>query len=246
MKILIAVVTCHHAKYMGYHEDSKSRLGGERIGLIRDTWKKKVPQGVDLKFFFGRPGKGQRTRPEPDEVFLDVHDAFFAIPRKTQAILKYALDHGYTHTLVVMDDVWINVPAILQSDFHEHDYLGNARNLGNSDVPFKFVSGFAVWFSRKSMEIVASAEVPWRDFDKEFDIDIYKNSTNVEKIQWHDDLWIGQTLAAHGIEAHDDERYVINIAEVETGLGPASTYPLDKAFAIHAAPANLMWELVRR
>jgi len=223
MKILIAVVTCHAYRYLGYHDDTP---GGGRAQIIRETWKTLVPEGVDFKFFYGR---GEGT-PKDDEVFLDVSDAFFAMPGKVQAVFKYATERGYDYVLECTDDTWIDVPVALQSGFAKYDYVGNARNLGNSKVPFTFVSGFAVWYSRRAMEIVANT--PWADYDKEFNKAEYEKLDNVGKVKWHDDLWVGSVLSAHGIIAHDDERYLIEIFD-DIGNGPPSTYPKDRACAIH-------------
>src|SRR5208282_4680997 len=119
MKILIAVATCHAYRYLGYgsHPDD---AGGTRVNIIRETWKKLVPQDVDFKFFYGR-GDGV---PKDDEIFLDVSDAFFAMPRKIQGIFQWAVNHGYDYVLECTDDVFVNVPNALASDFAKHDYIG--------------------------------------------------------------------------------------------------------------------------
>lgn len=228
MKILIAVATCHAYRYLGYHADAP---GGQRVQLIRETWKRLVPAGVDFKFFYGR---GEGT-PKEDEIFLDVSDAFYAMPGKIRAIFQYALANGYDYVLECTDDVFVNVPVLLRSkhELAQYDYVGNALNLGNSKVPFRFVSGFAVWYSRKAMEIVASAVCA--DYDTAFNIEEYRQSDNVGKVKWHDDLWVGSVLAANGIVAQNDERFLIEIWQ-DIGNGPPSTFPHDKAIALHVSP----------
>ena len=236
MKILIAVVSCHAYKSCGYRPKLPS---GSRSESIRATWKNLVPDGVDFKFFLGR-GPGT---PKPDEVFLNVADEFFAAARKVQGIIRYAFEHGYDYVLNCADDVFVNVPAILKSDFVNYDYVGNATNPGLSKVPFRFCCGFAMWLSRKAMEIVSKAEVPWSDFEKEFDFEAYKRLDNIGKIPWHDDLWVGQVLSASGIEAHDDEHYIVSVCEDNGG---PSTYPLDKAYAVHITPKFELMETLYR
>jgi len=198
-----------------------------------------VPEGVDLKFFFGRGG----DTPKDDEVFLDVHDAFFASTSKVQAILKYAYDNEYDYVLQCDDDVFVNVPLVLASDFAKYDYSGNASNPGGSNVPFSFVCNFGVWFSRKAMEHIIRSDVGYSDFDSEFDLEEYRSLSNVDKARWHADLWNGQTLAAYGIVAHHDDNYVIGPG----CLGCGSFYPeLCRAYVVHLASIELMHELYRK
>ena len=236
MKILIACATCHSYKYLGYHADAP---GGTRVKIIRETWKKLIPEGIDFKFFYGR-GEG---KPKDDEIFLDEADEFFAMPKKVRGICKYAAEHNYDFMFECVDDVFMNVPLILKSDFADYDYTGNALNLGNSNVPFRFCSGFAVGYSRKAIEIVANAEVGWTNFDTEFDLQKYQQSDNVGKIKWHDDLWIGSVLSKSGITPHNDERFIIEIWS-DIGNGPPSMYPLDNALAVHVSPhVDFMYKL---
>lgn len=235
MKLLIAVATAHTYRYSGYHADAPA---GMRANLIRETWKTLVPAGVDFKFFYGR---GEGT-PKEDEVFLDVPDAFFAMPQKVQAIFKYAVENNYDHVFECTDDVFINVPLALTSNFAQYDYVGNALNLGNSKVPFKFCSGFAVWYSRRAMELVVKAKCA--DYEKEFNLEQYRSSDNVGKVRWHDDLWVGSILSVNGIDPHNDERFLIEVCS-DIGNGPPSTYSKDKAVAIHVSPRlELMRELM--
>jgi hypothetical protein len=235
-KILIGVMTCHKYRYFNtYHSDGP---GGYRVQLIRDTWKNLVPPGVDFKFFYGR----SNSTPKEDEVFLDEYDGFYGTTRKVRAMLKYSHDLGYEHLLQLDDDVFIDVPAMLKSDFANYDYHGCATKMingvnwpGGSEVPFTFVCNFAVWFSRRSMEILSKADPGYTDFEKDFNLQQYLASDNVQKIKWHADLWNGCILSNHGISAHGDDRYVFDVM---------GGYPIENALAIHVTPRFELMELL--
>ena len=87
MKTLLALITCHARQH---YADAQ-----------RDTWIPNIPEGLDYKFFLGPSERA----PRPDEVFLDCDDSYGGLPSKVQAVIQWALEHGYTNLAKVDDDV---------------------------------------------------------------------------------------------------------------------------------------------
>jgi len=162
---MIAVLSCHEYRH--------------RADAQRATWLPLV-HGADVRFFLGYKG-GRQER--PDEEMLTVNDDYELLSYKKRALCQWALDRDYSHVLKIDDDVYLQPERLLASDF-QHDYVGT-RSLGKSVVPY--FSGFAHWLSRRSMEILAKAEID----------------------DWAEDRWTGKVLHNAGIMPHVDDRYVI-------------------------------------
>ena len=123
---------------------------------IRDTWGK--DSHWKLKFFMGNAGAG----PFEDEIFLgiDVDDSYEALSVKTQAICRWALEHGFSYVFKCDTDTLINAERLLFSGFGNYDYFGGE----NADVNIpgfppgriEFCSGGAgYWLSKKALDIVS-------------------------------------------------------------------------------------------
>ncbi len=173
--VLMAVMTC--AKF-------QSRADAQRA-----TW---VPfvKGADVVFFVG-------TEQSPGAVTLDVPDDYWHLPHKVQAMCTWALARGYKHLFKIDDDVYVHPGRLLRSDY-QHDYVGPERG-PSGGFPAPYSSGFAYWLSRRSMQLVADAEI---DDPAE-------------------DRWVGNVLRRAGIACTADRRYTIinslNTQNVTTG-----------------------------
>jgi len=135
MKILIAVVNCHHFS--------------DRREKIRQTWAKQVGAwyGIDLRFFVGNPSGS----PEPDVVYLDCGDDYLSLPSKAKGVYKYAMDNNYDYTFKIDDDCEVYVNRLLSEDL-THDFIGRMNYCWGG-----FCSGGpGFWLSRRAAEIIAN------------------------------------------------------------------------------------------
>ena len=180
MPTLIAIVSCKaHAAYRA---------------AIRETWLSKVPKDkADAFFFMGRGA----VATEPDEIVLDCGDGYGSLPEKVQAIIKWALERGYTNLVKIDNDVILKVDEFLRSGFERWDFSGHT----NSDtVATKIPWGFLYTLSQKSMEIMATEALPPNNNDEAF---------------------VAHTLAWHGILLHHEPRYVLHRGKRSDFLSPA-------------------------
>jgi len=149
-----------------------------------------VPEGTDVRFFLGR---GEHTD-QPDEIILDCDDSYQGLPAKVQCIVKWALNNDYNYALKLDDDTVLDPVAMLNSGYDKHSYVGMA---GHRPVlpsrPFFVAGGFAYWMDKKSMMLVAEAELPSNNYDEG---------------------WVASVLYEHGIELHADQRYFIEVGRV--------------------------------
>lgn len=177
MKTLIAILTCHR-----YHD---------RADAIRQTWLQDVPDGVDVRFFLGRP---HDYAPGEREILLDVPDEYTSLPAKSRAIYRCALEHGYDFVFKCDDDTYLQPGRLLASNFMEHDYSGRLRG-PSGDFPAPYASGFAYWTSARAFRILAEADL----------------GTHTAE-----DRWVGNVLSENGIHCHLDDRYVVTSSRRNT------------------------------
>ena len=145
---LIAIVTCAR--------------GAELQDLLPETWIPLARQaGFDVEMFDGKR--------------LNCDDGYLSIMQKSIAIYKWALERGYRNVLKVDDDTYIRVDRLRDYgvDYGGHIWTANDYGLNSfpkfkdwtppiydfpkGAYPHNFVSGGAVWLSRKSVEILATA-----------------------------------------------------------------------------------------
>jgi hypothetical protein len=157
----IAIVTC------------KKNLA--RRQSLLDTW---VPlareAGYVVEFFDG--GR------------LGVPDDYVHLPLKAKAIFKWAHDMGSDHFLKLDDDAYVQVNRLkaVESDYAGVHCPANDLGLPKAHIPnfpagtfpYDYLSGGAIWFSKKAVQILANTPLN-NDFA--------------------DDRWVGQTLAQNGI-----------------------------------------------
>lgn len=124
-------------------------------------------------------GKGNRDT-VPSELIVDAPDDYFGVPFKDQAAWHWAIANGYDYVFQTSVDTYVAVPRLLQSGFEQWDYIGRRCTNGPHAS-----GGAGYWLSRKALDILV-AETPHRNYE---------------------DLWVGETLASHGIPVFNDERY---------------------------------------
>ena len=62
-----------------------------------------------------------------DEVFLNAPDEYEATCFKTKGLLRWALDHGYSHVFKTDIDTLVNPVNLMNSGFEQHDFVGAAE-----------------------------------------------------------------------------------------------------------------------
>jgi hypothetical protein len=163
----------------------------EQMAAQRETWLANL-QGADYKYFVGHPGAKAE-----DELAVDCadgplwegHQRTWILNRKTEAIAQYALQGGYDYVFKCDDDTYAFVDRLLSSGFEAHDYAGfmgvhHATEVGDY---YWAQGGAGYWLSRRAMAVIV-----WQG--------LYRARA--------EDFAVGQTLAADGIKAHHDARYV--------------------------------------
>lgn len=179
-KILIAIPSSHGIDFIGVPYRARALAQ-------RQTW---IPElrGADVRFFMGG-GEPQCG----DEVCLPVDDSYAGLPAKTQAICRWAVEHGYDFVFKCDDDTYVRPERLLASGFEAHDYIGRVRGpSGNTVVcPAPYCSGFAYWLSAKALKAVAEAETYGDDAE---------------------DRFVGNVLLKAGIHPYHDDRYRIMVA----------------------------------
>lgn len=178
MRILIAIPACCVYDYGDKSQDIPRETEG-RLDSIRATWANQVPEGVDLRFFYGR---GPVTL-LPDEIQLQVPDDYKGLSYKFQGMCRYALEHDYEFIFCCGDDTYVFPDRLLASNFRSSDYSGNYPwNCPNCYIP----GGTGIFLSRRAMKLIVDAPVT----------------------HWSDDLWVGGVLKAAGIEPRNLSGFV--------------------------------------
>jgi hypothetical protein len=174
VRTLIAVVSCAaHAEYRK---------------AIRETWLPLVPKdNADVLFFMGRGS----TAVCSDEIVLDCDDSYLGLPEKVRAIVQYALKGGWDYVFKCDNDVVLLPSKLLASGYETADFVGHKNSSKEDPVP---PYGFLYGLSKRSMQIIAEAELP-RD-------------------NW-DEGWVRTKLYAHGIMLRHDPRYTLHFGKKE-------------------------------
>jgi len=183
MKPLILITSCLRDKQRGYHQ------------AIRETWAAHSP---DYRFILG----AGNTVDAPDELVFDIADTHATCTYKTKMGHKWAAENGYGSTLQVFSDTYVNVPAIMTSDFDLYDYVGFVKghppDMWNA-VPdrrgwYNYCSGGpGYWLSERATAAVAASD-----------------PGECGLMEWAEDLWVGTTVGRAGYYAHSDKRYILD------------------------------------
>ena len=173
-KLLIAVKSCVQHLDLGYHN------------VLRETWAKDANlAGIDVRFFVGPNIHKQ----EPDEVMLDCPDDYENLPKKTQAICKWAIGKTYSHIFLCDTDTFLIPSKLLACGFEKYDYTGKIDRPSGESFPYKTISregviedhprclpwasgGYGYFLSRKGFSAIASTF----------------------PLGWAEDLWVGNIL----------------------------------------------------
>lgn len=184
MKPMIFLTSCDRDRHNG------------RNDAARETWIKTWGHLVDYKFLIGRGAKD----PRPDELFLDVSDAYDFVSSKCQAAYQW-LDGRADYAFQADMDTYIVVPRLLTSGYKKHDYLGC---ITGGPPPYAG-GGCGYWLSRKCYKMIAA-------------------KTEVNSI-WSD-LWNGNVLREAGVPFSHDLRYWTD-AHYRNGIlhGGAGAFP---------------------
>ena len=136
MRVLIAIPSCERDRFI--HQ------------TIRETWAKESP--VDVRFFLGR---GCETV-QADEILLDVPDDWDGLPRKVQAVCRWAETHDYDFIFKADTDSYICIPRLLESGFEKYHYSGCCGEKPNEypDACFP-ANGGGYWLSRRAFSYLA-------------------------------------------------------------------------------------------
>jgi hypothetical protein len=188
LKLLVGIISAHHPAHV------------ERRSAILGSWLQGRP--LDFVFVLGYPHGTKeenvlwvdhrdgpiRTGPTPTQRYLIAR--YTEVMRvKDLALFNYALAHGYDYCLKLDDDTYVNVPALLASDFAKYDYVGWSEEGKAADFGrYTWAIGAAMMLSRKAMQAIVRSGLT--------------RKTN------GDDTCIGETLAAAGIVCQHDLRYV--------------------------------------
>lgn len=160
----------------------------------RETWLQDLHGAADYKFFLGYPGI-----PDDDVVLVENVDGpvwegkpglrrSLVLNIKTEALARYAFENDYDFVFKCDDDTYVRVPALLESGFEQHDYVGCTEQHYTVRLGwYRWAGGGGgYWLSRRAMEVIAE--------------------NGARKIL-AEDFSVGNTLATHGIHPHHDDRY---------------------------------------
>jgi hypothetical protein len=174
-RVLIAITSCGRDRK---YQDAQ-----------RNTWIKDIPAGVDYKFFLGHT---DATGAKDDEVFLNVPDTYAGLPFKTQALLEWALEHGYDFIYKTDVDTLVCPVNLLGCGFEHYAWVG--ANYGARDKVFAS-GGSGYWLSADAARKVVA----------------FKASNGAE------DVMVANVMRANGIDLHHDDRYLFAPGSVLDG-----------------------------
>jgi hypothetical protein len=182
MKVLLAILSCHRDRKLGYDQ------------ACRDTWLKGAD--VDHRFFVGGPLTGTWLT---DEVHVEADDSYEGLPLKTRAICEWALGRGYDYLFKCDTDTYVHVPRLLASRYWRTDYRGFYR--GDPLAGGYASGGSGYWLSRAAMGIIANHDMT-RDY---LHHEKWRGYWNGE------DKQVGEALLEAGIKCRWDFRYRLDM-----------------------------------
>lgn len=178
MKTLIAVLSYIPDKRRGCHN------------AIREGWGKDVVTAeVDLNFFLPMRRWQNNEIVEsasdyPDEIYLDINDAYDRIQYESFEILRWSTQRGYDFTFLACNDTFINIKRLFSSGFEQYDYFGvyyspsYPRDMipgEQADFPCngKIIPNMYLWadggigyiVSKKAAELIIAEEPTWMTSD---------------------------------------------------------------------------------
>ncbi len=167
----------------------------ERRAACLQTWLDSP--GMDWVFFVGSHRAGR----EGHLLHLPCPDTWNHLPRKTHAMIRWALAQGYDRLFKADDDSYVHTPRLLAEARRLGDdfgYIGrgvtNAVNPRYAGLTYA-QGGAGYWLDRRCMELLAAEPEPVED-----DLE---------------DGWVAQVLLRHGIPLREDHRYCPTLADGE-------------------------------
>lgn len=185
-RILIAVPACERFDYgkwesksdgSGYGIDIHTSGDNPRALAVRDTWWKDVApfkSHCDARFFYGTLSRP----PLADEILLGHgFDTYESLPRKTQAICRWAFENDYEYLFKCDDDTAVRVDGLVREILENplFDYAGHINANCCTGGPGYFLG-------RRAMKTIAHAG----------------NHTH-----WAEDRWVGEVLWNAGMRPLD-------------------------------------------
>jgi hypothetical protein len=126
-KLLISIKSCRRDWMRGDHD------------VIRSTWGKDVPEGVDLRFFMGT--ESYRLCTDGDEEWLDVKDDYDSLPQKVKAIFKWALEKQYDYIFLADTDTFVIPKRLIALPFQDYDLSGRFGKIKPIGETFRYIDG---------------------------------------------------------------------------------------------------------
>jgi hypothetical protein len=143
---------------------------------------RRLPQGADALFFVGQG-------PPPAEerlIQLAVQDDYLSLPRKVQALCRFALEHyEFDYLFKCDDDTYVSIERLFDLLKERAQYIGGAEWVREG-----YASGGAGYLlSRRAVELVAGAPVP---------------------ADGAEDVWVGRVLSAAGVKLRPTARLLMD------------------------------------
>jgi hypothetical protein len=222
-----------------------------RQKAIRDTWARRVPEGVALYFV---EGGHERTAIEGDRLLLPVPDGYDDLAEKCFHAVKLVLAKIKCSGIIKCDDdTYLHPQRCIDSVDTFGDYCGNPAE-GQEQFP-GYAQGGCYWLSRKAMmkltetDFSYHADAPWYKGNspmRKLGERAYRKSTSIE------DVMVGSLLAGAGIALKKDKRFceqVRPIVYLDTALFSNHYVSPSWMYRIHRMgswPQSWMWRLIMR
>lgn len=207
---LLAVVTCRN---LFYHDAGAAHHNGpnNRIKAVLETWYRtwlcRYADQIDLRFFVGR---GEQEVRLPYCIELDAADDYYGLPKKVKKVCDWAYRAGYQELTKLDDDVALFIDRLVSNPLVS-DYRG--YQIESADL--KYASGTCYQLARKSMKLVADADIP--------------------ADEWREDRHVGSVLARNNIQLTNDERFLCCSCDV-----CIRKYGLENLISIHTTSPEQM------
>lgn len=122
----------------------------DRRDNCRNSWLRHVPEGVAYFFAAGsgeKDGDDKISEEEPDMVLLGCEDTYWALPRKTYHMMRYALEHyDFEYVFKCDDDTYVCIDRLLK------DLEGEKFVSGWGSVNISGGAGY--WLCREYVELL--------------------------------------------------------------------------------------------
>ncbi len=187
---------------------------------IRDTWLKHLSK-YNIPYFFviGQPSVASHV--QGDTLYVDAPDDYGHLSQKTYKLFEYIYrETCYAHVLKIDDDCYLNIEALLQTNFTDRDYTG--KIVGNAKNLLKSRSQDQVLLAQYSGRYQGS----WADGSSGYILNRHAmqklvTSATSEAInsEIYEDKFVGDVLRKHDIEPSCGANYVVGIERCDRSTG---------------------------